>query len=220
MNKLLTPNRIVRCKRKTISLQININGEFIVRAPMKCSDKEIIDFINKKANWVIEKRQENLQNYVQPLTFKGEESISLLGNAYKIVIKRVKKAKVEEKEIYLPTSKPRENLVKLLKEFAKDYLTDRVMLLAADYGFEYASVGISSAKSCWGSCGYNNSLNFTYKLMLCPPSVVDYIIVHELCHTRIKNHSEEFWEIVKNFVPNYKEHELWLKKNRGIVNLI
>ena len=220
MNKLLIPNKVVRCRRKTISLQITIDGEFIVRAPMRCSDKEIFDFIRKKSSWIIEKRQENRKNYIKPLDFKTNETISLLGKQYKINLSRSKSAKFDEDSIILPSTQPKVHLIALLKQFAKDYLTERVVLLAADYGFEYARVGISSAKSCWGSCGYNNSLNFTYKLMLCPVPVVDYIIVHELCHTRIKNHSDKFWEIVENFVPNYKDHEAWLKKNRGIVNII
>ena len=220
MNELLIQNKVIRCKRKTISLQITIDGEFIIRAPMRCSDKEIFGFVKKKASWIIEKRQENSKNFITPLTFQVDETISLLGVKYNIKLSKARRSKIEENTIILPSSQPKLHLVQLLKQFAKDYLTKRVMLLAADYGFEYARVGISSAKSCWGSCGYNNNLNFTYKLMLCPVAVVDYIIVHELCHTRIKNHSEKFWEMVENFVPNYKEHEAWLKQNRGIVNII
>lgn len=220
MNELLIPNKVVRCKRKTISLKITIDGEFIIRAPLKCSDNEIFDFVNKKANWITEKRKENLKNFIAPLSFKTNESISLLGEIYNILLSKVKRAKFDGNTIHIPVSNSKEHLKRLIKQFAKDYLTKRVMLISADYGFEFARVGISSAKSCWGSCGYNNNLNFTYKLMLCPVAVVDYIIVHELCHTRIKNHSQKFWEIVENFVPNYKEHESWLKKNRGLVNII
>ena len=220
MNNLLIPNKITHSKRKTISLQINVNGELLVRAPLRCTNKEIFDFIQKKANWIISKRQESRKFHCPPLTFQSNEKISLLGQDYDIVLTDENRAKISENSIILPKTQPKESLVKLLKKFANDYLSKRVVFLAADYSFEYASVSITSAKTCWGSCGYNNRLHFTYKLMLCPREVVDYIIVHELCHTRIKNHSETFWELVENFIPNYREHELWLKQNRGIVNII
>ena len=107
MNKLLIPNKVVRCKRKTISLQITIDGEFIVRAPMRCSDKEIFDFIRKKSSWIIEKRQENRKNYIKPLDFKTNETISLLGKQYKINLSRSKSAKFDEDSIILPSTQPK-----------------------------------------------------------------------------------------------------------------
>ena len=111
-------------------------------------------------------------------------------------------------------------LVRLLKRILKKYLEFRVEQISKIINFEYKSISVSSAKTNWGSCGFKNTLNFTYKLAMCPKFVVDYIIVHELVHTRIKNHSQKFWEMVKSFYPNYKTCEKWLKDNRAIVNKI
>ena len=92
--------------------------------------------------------------------------------------------------------------------------------IAKQFGFNYESITISSARTNWGSCGAKNTLNFTYKLAMCPKPVVDYIIVHELCHTKVKNHSSKFWNEVQKCFPEYKTCEKWLKTNRAIINKI
>ena len=120
----------------------------------------------------------------------------------------------------LPKEKSKEKLISFLKNTAKKYLAERVGLISELFGFTFSSISISSAKTCWGSCGYNNKLHFTYKLMMCPQDVVDYVVLHELCHTKVKNHSKKFWQLVKDCNPYYQIHERWLKKNRGIIELI
>ena len=84
----------------------------------------------------------------------------------------------------------------------------------------YSSISINSAKTRWGSCTPSNKLHFTYKLMLCPIPIVDYIIIHELCHTKVKNHSKKFWQLVEYYYPDYITCEKWLKKNRAIIEFI
>ena len=218
--ELLTPNQIIRSKRKSISLVIKINGEFIVRAPMRCRDEEITKFINEKSNWIIKKRIEQLNNSYLTLTFNKPEILPFLGSNFEIKLQDIKKVKLIENQIILPKFNAKEKLVSFLKNSAKKYITKRVEYIASLFAFSYAGISISSAKTCWGSCSHNNKLHFTYKLMMCPSDVIDYIVLHELCHTKFKNHSSQFWELVKKCCPDYKAHEKWLKKYRGIIELI
>jgi predicted metal-dependent hydrolase len=99
------------------------------------------------------------------------------------------------------------------KQQARLFLSERVSALAAEYGFRYQKIRISSARTRWGSCSSLGTLSFTYRLIMAPTQVVDYVIVHELVHTRVRNHSKTFWNKVGQLMPDYKSRLAWLKKN-------
>lgn len=220
MQDLLTPNKIIRSKRKTLSLIINDKNELIVRAPITCKDGYIFDFINKKASWIIKKRTSNLNNSFEPIKVVDNENIILLGNNYTIKLTNLKTVKIKDNIIFVPTENSKNKLIMFCKRYLKSVINTKIKQINAIYHFNVLSVSISSAKTNWGSCSAVNRLHFTYKLILCPEQVLDYIIVHELVHTQIKNHSKKYWDRVKQIYPNYKQCEKWLKENRTIVNVI
>ncbi|MBK7452806.1 MAG: M48 family metallopeptidase [Anaerolineales bacterium] len=78
---------------------------------------------------------------------------------------------------------------------------------------------ISSARTRWGSCSPDGTLNFTWRLVMAPLEVIDYVVIHELAHLRVKNHSSKFWDVVKAIDPQYKEKRKWLRENGGKLNL-
>jgi predicted metal-dependent hydrolase len=96
---------------------------------------------------------------------------------------------------------------------ASQVLHERVNLYAHQYDFQYTRIGVTSARTRWGSCSATASLNFSWRLIMAPLEVVDYVVVHELVHTRIHNHSKQFWHKVEMIMPDYKEHRTWLRKN-------
>lgn len=105
------------------------------------------------------------------------------------------------------------------KSKALIYFNDRVKHYANCCGLVYKSVKVNEAKTRWGSCGGNDSLNFTWRLILAPYRVIDYVVVHELMHIKQKNHSRKFWAEVKNLIPDYKKDEQWLKDNGYLLNV-
>ncbi|MBR4999159.1 MAG: M48 family metallopeptidase [Clostridia bacterium] len=218
--ELLIPTKIIKSKRKSISLIIKNNGEFIVRSPLNCAEKKIFDFINTKKEWIIKKRIEQLSNPYEQLQFNKDETLNILNKQYNIVLTEKTRVKLNENSIEVPKENSKAKLIGFLKAYSKKHFNDRARLMAQLFNFSYTKITISSAKTCWGSCGGKNILHFTYKLIMCPEDVVDYVILHELCHTKIKNHSKKFWLLVENCNPNYKNHEKWLKKNRGIIDVI
>lgn len=217
---LLTPTQVIRSKRKSLSLQIKTNGDFIVRSPLKYSQDRIFKFINEKRDWIIKKRLEYFTNPFLPLSVVTGETINIIGQPHKIWLAKQKNANINNGAICIPTINSKNKLVSFLKTFAKKYISNRTADIAISFNFNYESVSISSAKTCWGSCSHNNKLHFTYRLIMCPKDVIDYIIIHELCHTKIKNHSKNFWQFVASCDPNYKQHEKWLKQNRRLIELI
>ena len=218
--ELIKPNQIIRTKRKTIALIVKSNGDFIVRAPQRSNDQEIFEFINKKANWIEKKRTEQYSNYLKPLSFDEIEQVILLGRKLSVTYSNLTNCVLNDNQIILPKENTKLKLILFLKKYAKLHISKRVKLFSTLYHFTYKTVSITSAKTSWGSCNTKNKLNFTYKLILCPEDIIDYIVIHELCHTKIKNHSAQFWSLVKLCCPDYKNAEKWLKENRSVVEMI
>lgn len=108
--------------------------------------------------------------------------------------------------------------IKELEDQAVEYIPKRVKYYAEKENFVYNKITIKNLVSRWGSCSTKGNLNFNCLLMLMPDYVIDYIVVHELCHLREMNHSEKFWAEVEKIMPDYQRAELWLKQNGG--NLI
>lgn len=100
------------------------------------------------------------------------------------------------------------------KEESRRYIQSRVDFLNQYYGFEYNKIFIRDQKSRWGSCSSKKNLNFSYKIFFLPQRLGDYIIVHELCHLREMNHSDNFWRLVAKVFPDYKVLRKELKKIR------
>jgi len=98
------------------------------------------------------------------------------------------------------------------KEAAR-ILKKRVEQYASQYGFQYKKVGVTSARTRWGSCSASGALNFSWRLIMAPLDVVDYVIVHELVHTQVHNHSKQFWKRVGTIMPDYEERRKWLRRN-------
>ena len=104
---------------------------------------------------------------------------------------------------------------KRLKKKAAQYLPERCKLYASSLGVDYKRISIRFQKSRWGSCSTKGNLNFNALLMMTPIEVIDYVVIHELCHRREMNHSKNFWALVESVMPDYKVHKNWLKENGG-----
>jgi predicted metal-dependent hydrolase len=101
--------------------------------------------------------------------------------------------------------------IKLLTTKAKRIIPQRVRYYAQIMGLEYGRITIRMQKSRWGSCSSKGNLNFNCLLMRTPDEIIDYVVVHELCHLKEMNHSERFWAEVEKIFPDYKERRKWLK---------
>lgn len=94
---------------------------------------------------------------------------------------------------------------------AKDYFTSRCAYYHTLTGGVYHTITVRDQKSRWGSCSSRGTLSFNYRLMFAPPSVLDYVVVHELCHLTHMNHSRDFWDMVARVMPEYKTYKQWLR---------
>lgn len=110
-------------------------------------------------------------------------------------------------------------LEKRYRRAAKEYIPARVSYYRKFTGGNYERIVIRDQKTRWGSCSSNGTLSFNYRLMLAPPRVLDYVVVHELCHLTHMNHSAAFWEAVGCVLPDYKRQRDWLKQHGAELSL-
>ena len=103
--------------------------------------------------------------------------------------------------------------IKRLADAAVSYIPTRVAYFAPIIGVTYGRITIRNQKTRWGSCSSKGNLNFNCLLMMAPKEVIDYVVIHELCHRKEMNHSKKFWALVEKAMPDYKIHRKWLKEN-------
>ncbi|MBQ6806701.1 MAG: M48 family metallopeptidase [Lachnospiraceae bacterium] len=104
-------------------------------------------------------------------------------------------------------------LEKRYKDAAREYIPKRVAYYHTYTGGVYERITIRDQKTRWGSCSSNGTLSFNWRLMLAPPTILDYVVVHELCHLTHMNHSADFWAAVESVYPNYRNARKWLKEH-------
>lgn len=213
---------IVRSGRKTVALVVNSEAQLVVRAPYRVSEREIESFVKKKERWILEKQLQISafgEKHSQIMALDGE-TVLYLGNAYTIQRSECEYISTDSTFLYIPREYVLDDIVVWLKKAALHVVTERAFFYADLMGVKFSDIKLSEAKSRWGSCSAKNSLNFAWRLIMCPVAAIDYIVVHELSHIKYKNHGAEFWARVKTVLPNYKEQQDWLKLNRKLMEII
>ncbi len=211
---MVQPDEIIRTNRKTLSISIDATGRLIVRAPKRLAMKNITDFLAEKERWILKKQGERkgVSTQLPPENLHGYR-FSLLGKDTEISLIEGNRVgyNVEQNLLYLPREKSKERLVKWLKENAKRIFSTVTAQQAARMDTAYKSVSVTSARTRWGSCSADNSIRYTFRLLYCPREIIEYVVVHELAHTRYKNHSSAFWREVEKYLPDWKIRRKWLK---------
>ena len=146
-----------------------------------------------------------------------------IGKSHHLLIHKASTIRVATDGLTIHVSKPidteinsleekiRPHIINALKNEAKNYLPRRLAHLAKQHGHQYATVRFSHASSRWGSCSSNGTISLNIALMKLPFELIDYVLVHELAHTKQMNHSKEFWQHVQQADPNYLRHRRLLK---------
>ena len=144
------------------------------------------------------------EKYIEEFLNKNEAWISKQMNEIKVKKKSVESGNVENVTL---------DKIKALADQALKIIPARVEYFARIIGVTYGNITIRNQKTRWGSCSSKGNLNFNCQLMLAPPEIIDYVVVHELCHRKEMNHSPAFYAVVASVMPEYKACEKWLRDN-------
>lgn len=218
-------DHLIRSKRRTISLEINKDGSLTVRAPLRAADEEILLLVNSKKDWIIDKQSQAEQSAREapPKQFVEGEQFLYLGKSYPLEIVSGQAAPLVLNGNFTLRVESYENarlvFEKWYREQAAKVIKPRTATLAEQNGFDYSIIRINAAKTRWGSCGPKGSLNFPWRLVMAPGEVIDYVIVHELIHLRVRNHSKSYWQAVRGIMPDYKVRLNWLHENGHYLSL-
>jgi len=224
-------DKIIKSKRKTLTAQITNDARLIVRAPQYMPDFLIKIALRTHCAWIQKKQaimREKARNTKKKL-FIDKEEFLYIGQKYKLKIitgARVALRLDPKKQLFVLTTGLNYDsaqacavFLKWYKKRAREVISLSVQTYATRHNFSYKKIRITSALSRWGSCSGKNNLNFTWRLVLSPQEVIDYVVLHELAHLKERNHSKNFWGLVEQMCPLYKTHKKWLKNNGYKLNL-
>ncbi len=210
-----------RKRRKTISLRINEDGKVVVYTPYRMLKCEIERFIEEKKAWIIEKVSERERAIKETKkAFLPGEKFLYLGEWYPLELgdnnHRKNLLKLSFGKFILDKDRIEEAkdlFIKWYKGEAKEKIVGRINAHSSRLQLFPSGTKITSAKYRLGSCSRDNRLSFSWRIIMAPLSIIDYILIHELVHIKEKNHSERFWGFVESIIPDYKKRRLWLKEN-------
>lgn len=217
----LNIDRLIRTRRKSVSITITPNAEIIVRAPLNLDEDIIFDIVLKKHEWIKDKigqiKKTTDRAYIQGETFLFLGSNYILQPTLNRKTVGIAGDFLEMPELFMDIAEKK--LIEWYKKEALTVISARCALIVEKTGIRYSSIRVTNAKSRWGSCGGSGNINFSWRLVMCPLEVIDYVIIHELAHIEVRNHSKLFWDKVEKLMPEYRKQELWLKKNSRSINL-
>ena len=159
--------------------------------PYHFSDLEITSLLEMKKDWIKSKLQ-YFQNTTELVYEINSDHILFKGEIIE---------------------KPNGDILKWYKIEAAVYIKEKVKFLASIYNTPLKNIYIRDTKHKWGSCSKDLNVSFNWRLILMPAEIIDYVIVHELCHIKVLKHTNAFWLRVKSICPNYIENSEWLQKN-------
>ncbi|HOJ09741.1 MAG TPA: SprT family zinc-dependent metalloprotease [Clostridiales bacterium] len=219
----------VKSKRKTIGITVDRNGEVKISAPLNISEKGIGEVVRKKAGWIIQKVNEARKrnsNLVSKEFIDGEKFLYLGENySLKVVERNFNKPEAIMQddiiEVHILQGLSGESRKQVIKETLINWYKQRFAKVAKERIEKYSlqlkttpcKVVIKNQKTRWGSCSTKGNINLNWRLVMAPIGIIDYVVVHEMCHLRVMNHSKDFWNLVESVLPNYTESREWLKVN-------
>lgn len=204
-----------------------------VVAPLKVSEHRIQAFVQTQQDWIkaaLKRMADKVQATprLAPSEYINGARIPYLGRQLplQINVSKTKTVRIELQDgalfcVRLPADIAEEQssvliqaaLIRWMKAQAKHHAQQLIDRHAPRFALFPRSIRIKTQKSRWGSCGPNNDINLNWLLMLAPPTMLEYVVIHELCHIKHKNHSQAFWQLVAEHLPDYRQSRLWLKQH-------
>jgi len=212
-------------KRKSFEIKIHPSGEIALKVPKGIPEKQIIEIVKSKADWILKKLKDiqerspirSERNYV------NGEMFLVFGEEYPLSINIDFKRKqalvfLDKGTLHVETNSADKEVVRTIliywyKELAKKRVMESINHYQQYFSTVPKAIRIKNQKTRWGSCSSKQNLNFNLRCAMAPKEVLDYVVVHEMCHLVHMNHSKAFWDLVESIMPDYKARRGWLKQH-------
>lgn len=221
-----------RSERANKTRIVVTEGKIEVVAPLKVSEQRIKAFVHAQRDWIETalkrvKQRAQSQPPLAPVHYAEGVTVPYHGRQIPLSVKttsarypKVQLLPDQQFLVYLPqqTGENRSEIIKLaleswMKQQARLQAQAYIEQHSSRHGLQPRCLRIKTQKSRWGSCGPMNDINLNWLLLLAPPVILEYVVIHELCHIRHKNHSPAFWQLVAEYMPDYLTHRRWLKQH-------
>ena len=215
----------VHPRAKRMTLKVSSAGEVIVVTPRFIPQWSIKHFVTSHTEWI----EKQLLEISKKSLLLPDDALLLFGKKYQLILQYTSDLPAgvhikANRVLVNPTEPPKsqsgtwqeshtEQLDRFLKRTARTYIEPRTSQISEMMSIEYSNLRLKEQKSRWGSCSSDGNLNFNWRLVHCPPEVIDYVIVHELAHRKHMDHSSKFWDLVARYNPDHRKHRGWLKRN-------
>jgi predicted metal-dependent hydrolase len=217
--------QVVRSHRATADIVIERDGSILVRAPESIPDERIEDMVEAKRYWIYknlaEWRDLNATRVLRE--YRNGEGFLYLGRSYRLLLvaNQSEPLLLKNGRFCLQRDLVDEGAIEAAKSAFRDYyiargnerITQRLNYYAPKVGVTPHGIDVRELGNRWASCSPNGNLAFHWKCMMAPQSIIDYIVVHELCHFHHLDHTDAFWNEVDKVIPNYGERKEWLRVN-------
>jgi predicted metal-dependent hydrolase len=212
-------------KRKSMRMLIDVYGNVEVQAPKGTPEQIVIQFLEEKWDWILQKKKEMKDRLEgrQEKVYEQGESFLYLGNTYPIQISQdptieQDHAVLEGDRLHIYVKQLEDERIKqALKRFyyqqCKALVDKSIRAHQSHFKTKPRSIRITDNKTNWGTCDAKQQLTFNWKLAMAPLDVINYVVVHEMCHMVHLNHDRSFWRLVGKIMPNYEEQENWLARS-------
>lgn len=218
---------IRRARRKTASIIVKPDKTIQVVVPAFLEDGEIAQLVSKKKKWISNKIAEidNNQLKVTPHRYDEGELFPFRGNNYRLLTPIGNRAEItfsaETITVPLPPKLPpkaKRNFIQTTLNLwytrtAREILSEKTIHFSQLCGLVPTSVGTKDYKSRWGCCFGDGRIYYNWRIIAAPEHIIDYVVIHELCHLAEPNHSHKYWKIVAEILPDWRARRAWLKQN-------
>lgn len=206
--------------RRTMEIVVDREGELRFYAPEDCSEVDMDGFVREKRDWILDKlaEKERLNPPRSPKEYVSGETFFYLGRTHRLLL-------VDDQDVALKlirgrfclrrssAPKGRRHFVRWYSGRGKQWLPSRAEPFVDRLGIHGTDIQVRDLRNRWGSCTKKGVVNIHWATMQVPPRVIDYLLVHELAHVLVHDHSPHYWRIVERILPDYKDRRRWLAEN-------
>ncbi|WP_442598578.1 M48 family metallopeptidase [Neobacillus sp. D3-1R] len=213
---------LIHKKRKSISIKIDSYGNVEVQAPKGTPEPTVLQFLEQKWEWILQKKKDMKDRLdgKQEKVYEQGEGFLYLGKTYPIQIIHdptiaQDNAVFKDDQLHISVKQLEDEKIKqALKRFyyqqCKLLVEKSIRKYQSNFKTKPRSIRITDSKTNWGTCDAKQQLTFNWKLAMAPLDVIDYVVVHEMCHMVHLNHDRSFWRLVGKIMPDYEQKEHWL----------